>query len=129
MNSTLLVMAGGAMGAAARFHLGRFAFYMAGPNPAIALPWGTLAANLLGGFLMGVLAGVLARSDFAAEPWRLLLGVGLLGGFTTFSAFSLETFLMIERGQWGLALGYALLSVAGSVIALFAGIVLIRWIA
>ena len=125
MNATLLVMAGGAVGAAARYNLGRLVFHWAGPG----FPFGTLIANLLGGLLMGALAGVLARSDFSGEPWRLLIGVGLLGGFTTFSAFSLEVLSMIERGNWGIALGYILLSVIGSVIALFAGLLAVRAIA
>ena len=110
MNATLLVMAGGAMGAAGRYHLGRLVFHLA----PLGYPIGTLVANLTGGLLMGVLAGVLARSNFIDEPWRLLLGVGLLGGFTTFSAFSLEVLNMIERNEWGMAVGYALLSVIGS---------------
>ena len=122
MNATLLVMAGGALGAAGRYHLGRMVFHLGGTG----LPYGTLAANLLGGLLMGVLAGVLARSSFVDEPWRLLLGVGLLGGFTTFSAFSFEVMNMIERGQWGMAVGYALISVVGSVLALFAGLLAVR---
>ncbi|MEP3225916.1 MAG: fluoride efflux transporter CrcB [Parasphingorhabdus sp.] len=122
MNATLLVMAGGAVGAAARYNLGRLLFYWG----ATGLPYATLLANILGGFFMGVLAAMLARSDFVAEPWRLLLGVGLLGGFTTFSAFSLEVLNMIERGNWGIALGYALVSVIGSVLALFMGLMAVR---
>ena len=78
---------------------------------------------------MGVLAGVLARSNFVDEPWRLLLGVGLLGGFTTFSAFSLEVLNMIERSEWGIALIYALVSVVGSVLALFVGLMAVRTLA
>lgn len=125
MNATLLVMAGGAIGAAGRYHLGRLVFHL-GP---MGYPLGTLVANLMGGFLMGVLAGVLARSNFIDEPWRLLLGVGLLGGFTTFSAFSLEVINMIERNEWSMAIGYALLSVVGSVLALFAGLMAVRALA
>ena len=125
MNATLLVMAGGALGAAGRYHLGRLAFHFGGTG----FPYGTLAANLIGGFVMGVLAGGLARSDLVGEPWRLLLGVGLLGGFTTFSAFSLEVLTMIERGEWASATGYALLSVIGSVLALFAGLLTMRVLA
>jgi len=125
MNATLLVMAGGALGAGARYQLGRMVFHLGGTG----FPYGTLAANVIGGFLMGVLAGVLARSDFAEEPWRLLLGVGLLGGFTTFSAFSLEVLDMIERGNWGIAVGYSLVSVIGAVLALFAGLMAVRALA
>ncbi|MEO9635483.1 MAG: fluoride efflux transporter CrcB [Parasphingorhabdus sp.] len=125
MNATLLVMAGGAIGAAGRYHLGRLVFQL-GP---MGYPLGTLVANLMGGVLMGVLAGVLARSNFVDEPWRLLLGVGLLGGFTTFSAFSLEVINMIERNEWSMAIGYALLSVVGSVLALFAGLMAVRALA
>lgn len=117
----LLVMAGGAVGSAGRYLVGKLALGWLGPN----YPWGTLAANLLGGFLMGLLAGVLARIG-GTEQTRLLLGVGALGGFTTFSSFSLETVLMVERGQWGMALAYALVSVTGSVLALFAGLYLVR---
>ncbi|WP_430426819.1 fluoride efflux transporter CrcB [Parasphingorhabdus sp.] len=125
MNPTLLVMAGAAIGAAARYHLGRLLFHLGGPG----FPYGTLAANLLGGLLMGLLIGTLARSNFVDEPWRLFLGVGLLGGFTTFSAFSLEVLNMIERGQWTIAIGYALISVIGSVLALFTGLLAVRAIA
>jgi CrcB protein len=124
MTNIFLVMAGGAVGAALRYQLGRMASALLGT----ALPWGTLIANLAGGLAMGVLAGWLARSH-AAEPWRLLLGVGVLGGFTTFSAFSLETFQMIERGQAGLALGYILLSVVGAIGALALGLFAVRSVA
>ncbi|MEM8918415.1 MAG: fluoride efflux transporter CrcB [Pseudomonadota bacterium] len=125
MNATLLVMAGGALGAGARYNLGRLLLHWAGPG----FPYGTLAANLLGGLLMGVLVGVLARDSVTGESWRLLLGVGLLGGFTTFSAFSLEVMNMIDRGAWAVAAGYALLSVIGSVVALFAGLLAVRAVA
>lgn len=115
-------MAGGALGAALRFLLGRFAIHQLGPG----FPWGTMTANLMGGLAMGILAGILARYGSHNEGWRLFLGVGLLGGFTTFSAFSLETFDMIERGAISMAAGYALLSVIGSVAALFVGLWLVR---
>ena len=117
-------MLGGAVGAGARHLVGRTALLVAGPN----LPWGTLTVNLAGGLLMGVLVGGLSRFG-GGENARLLLGVGVLGGFTTFSAFSLDLMLMIERGAWPLALGYALLSVAGSVAALAAGLGLMRALA
>lgn len=121
MNQLLLVMAGGALGSGARYGVGRAALAAFGPG----YPWGTLAVNLLGGFAMGLLAGLVSRLA-SAEEWRLLFGVGLLGGFTTFSAFSLDMVNMIERGTPGTAAGYALLSVTGSVAALFAGLALTR---
>lgn len=90
-------------------------------------PHGTFVANVVGGLLMGVLAGFLAhRGGADQERLRLLLGVGVLGGFTTFSAFSLETALMIERRNYGQAFGYTLASVVLSVTALFLGLLLAR---
>lgn len=124
MINLFLVMGGGAAGAALRYLLGRFVGQV---SVGAAWPWGTFAANLIGGFLMGVLAGWLARgSSVPGEPLRLLLGVGVLGGFTTFSAFSLETMLMIERGQVMLATGYAVASVVGAVGALALGLGVMR---
>lgn len=123
MPSILLVMAGGAIGAALRFLLGRFTLHQFGPG----FPWGTLGANLIGGLAMGVLVGLLARfGGNWAEGWRLFIGIGLLGGFTTFSAFSLEAVNMIERGEIGIAASYALVSVLGSVAALFVGLWAVR---
>lgn len=111
MQNTLLVMAGGAIGAACRYQLGRLMTHAMGPG----YPWGTLAANLLGGLAMGLLVGVLGRFIDGGEAIRLLLAVGVLGGFTTFSSFSLEVMLMLERGQMVQGLGYVLLSVVGAV--------------
>ncbi len=116
-----LVMAGGAIGAGARFLVGRAALAALGPG----WPWGTLAVNIAGGLLMGLLAGALLRID-GGEAWRLLLGVGVLGGFTTFSAFALETVTMIERGALVAAAGYVALSVTGAIGALFAGLAMAR---
>ena len=120
----LYVMVGGAVGSGARYLTGRAMLSLLGPD----YPFGTLAVNLIGGLLMGVLVGVLARNT-ASETWRLLLGVGVLGGFTTFSAFSLDIVTMIERGAIGVAFGYVLVSVIGSVAALFAGLSAVRAVA
>ncbi len=87
---------------------------------------GTWIANLLGGLLMGVLAGTLARTVDGGEPLRLFLGVGVLGGFTTFSAFSLESYNMILRGELLFAAAYAVSSVAGSILMLYCGVMLTR---
>jgi CrcB protein len=119
----ILVAAGGASGAVARYGLGLWA----GRTLGTELPFGTFIANLLGGLLMGLLVGWLAfRGDADQERWRLLLGVGALGGFTTFSAFSLETALMIERRHWEIAAIYVTASVLLSVAALFVGLFLGR---
>ncbi len=120
MTSLFPVMLGGALGAAARYLAATALATKAG-----GWPLGTFAVNLLGGFLMGLLAALVLKGS-ASESARLFLGVGVLGGFTTFSAFSLEGFQMIARGQWGLAVGYALASVIGSIAALSLGFALVR---
>jgi CrcB protein len=125
MPSLLLVMLGGALGSGARHLVGRATLSLFGPN----YPWGTLAVNLIGGLLMGLLAGGLIRFGESGEQWRLLLGVGVLGGFTTFSAFSLDVMNMLERGDWILGLGYILASVVGAVVALALGLGIARSIA
>ena len=122
MNSLLLVMAGGAIGSGARFLTGQATLAAFGPG----WPSGTLTVNIVGSFMMGVLAGILARIGMGGETWRLLLGTGVLGGFTTFSAFALVTANMVERGDPVAALSYVLASVVGGLIALFAGLMIVR---
>lgn len=122
MSPLLLVMAGGAAGAGARYLFGLAAADAMG----LAFPWGTWGVNVIGGFLMGLLVALIPD---ASSSWRLFLGVGLLGGFTTFSAFSLEMFDMIWRGEPVLAGAYAVSSVAGSVVALLIGVSLGRVLA
>lgn len=120
MTRLLIVAAGGALGAVARYGVGRLL-------PAAGWPWATLTVNLVGGLLMGLLAGWLAfRGGAQGETIRLFAAVGLLGGFTTFSAFSLETALMIEKRQFALASGYVAASVVLSVAALFLGLTIAR---
>jgi fluoride exporter len=121
MKSILFVMVGGALGAALRYGVAR-----ALPVSGSDWPWPTLVVNVFGGFIMGLLATWLLRAGDSGEPMRLLLGVGLLGGFTTFSAFSLEMAMMVERGQVVLAGSYALASVLLALVALFAGLALGR---
>ena len=122
MPNLFLVMLGGAIGAGFRYHLSRVALEQMGA----AFPWGTWIANLLGGLLMGLLAGIALRDGPVDDPLLLFLGVGMLGGFTTFSAFSLEAAQMIQRGELMVAAAYAVSSVAGSVMLLFIGFWLAR---
>ena len=125
MHHLFLVMLGGAIGAGARHLVGRAALALWGPG----FPVGTLAVNVIGGLAMGLLAGWLATRASGDEALRYLLGVGVLGGFTTFSAFSLETVLMLQRNEYGTALFYILASVIFSIAALFAGLQISRAVA
>jgi CrcB protein len=120
MTGFLIVAAGGAIGAALRYGI-------ASLLPATSWPWPTLVANVTGGLLVGVFSGWLAQRGGADnEQIRLFAAVGLLGGFTTFSAFSLETVQMIERGRYGLAGAYCGISVLASIGALFIGLFVAR---
>ncbi|WP_255696720.1 fluoride efflux transporter FluC [Sandaracinobacteroides sayramensis] len=115
----LLVGLGGALGSMARY-----GFYRLLPPPL-----GTMGVNISGGLLMGVMVGWLMARGLQADGSRLFIGMGVLGGFTTFSAFSLDVVQMIERGAWGQAAGYALGSTVLSVAALFLGLAFGRWAA
>lgn len=119
MERILLVALGGAIGSTARYLTGVQAMRLFGA----AWPFGTFTVNVVGGFLMGLLAAWLAhRGDANQENWRLLIGVGVMGGFTTFSAFSLEVALMIQRRDYVGAFIYVFASVMLSIVALFAGL-------
>ena len=118
MPSLLLVMLGGAIGAGLRYGVG----LVAAERLDAEFPWGTFLVNIAGGLGAGLLLGFLIARGETADPWRLFLGAGLLGGFTTFSAFSAETAFMLQRGQFGLAALYVSASVTGALILLFAGL-------
>lgn len=124
MTRLLIVAAGGALGAVARYGVGAWTLRL---FPTAQWPWATLAVNVVGGLLMGLLAGWLAfRGGVNSESLRLFAAVGVLGGFTTFSAFSLEAALMIERRQLAMAGGYVAASVVLSIVALFIGLMVAR---
>ena len=125
MYHLLLVAAGGAIGAAMRHLTNLAAIRLLGP----AFPWGTLTVNLAGSFAMGVFIEVLARRFGASNELRLFVATGMLGGFTTFSAFSLDVAVLYERGAVASAFGYAAASVILSIAALFAGLWLARTLA
>jgi CrcB protein len=124
--ATVNVAIGGAFGAALRYQTGRAMTGWLGAPAMSVFPWATLAVNALGSLLIGLLFGWLARAGQSGDQLRLLLGVGLLGGFTTFSAFSLELVVLIERGQFTIAALYAFLSIALGVTGLFLGLTLTR---
>jgi CrcB protein len=116
MFNFLLVALGGGIGAA-----GRYGVSLAMPLKPGEWPWATFSVNVAGSLAIGVLAGWLSSRGDAAESWRLFLGVGVLGGFTTFSAYSLETLRMIERGEWPAAAFYVLGSIVAGLAAVAIG--------
>jgi fluoride exporter len=118
----LLVFVGGGLGASLRHTVNIACARCIG----VAFPWGTLIINITGSIVMGLIAGYLAFKGEASQPWRLFLMTGVLGGYTTFSAFSLDTALLYERGAVGLAAAYVLGSVLLSIAGLFAGLALVR---
>ena len=91
-----------------------------GRSDAGAFPWHTLGVNAAGALLLGLLMAVLPDGD-GAEAWRLFLGVGVLGGFTTFSTFSYETLSLAQHGAWASAVGYVLASVVLALSCVAAG--------
>ena len=122
VQTVLMVGAGGAVDAMGRFMLGRIMFQAMGPG----FPWGTFVANVIGALFMGMLVELFAVKLTVSHNLQAALTAGVLGGFTTFSAFSLETALMIQRNEWLGAVSYAALSVVLCVGALFLGMAMIR---
>src|ERR1700752_3393019 len=120
--SYLLVFVGGGLGATLRHLINLTCARCMGTG----FPWGTFIINITGSTAMGLIAGYLAFKGQASQAWRLFLMTGILGGYTTFSAFSLDTALLYERGELGLAAAYVLGSVVLSIAGLFDGLALIR---
>ncbi|MGE3148093.1 MAG: fluoride efflux transporter CrcB [Pseudorhodoplanes sp.] len=120
--NTLIVFVGGGLGAALRHGINVASQRLLGAS----FPWATLFENVTGSLVMGLLAAYFAFKGDASQPWRLFLTTGILGGYTTFSAFSLDAVSLYERGAVGLAALYVLASVALSIAGLFAGLALAR---
>lgn len=124
MNAQLVlaVALGGAIGSVARLLVG----FGAAKAFGLAFPWGTLIVNIAGSFLIGALVEAFALRWSPPQAWQVFLTVGLCGGFTTFSTFSLDVYALVQRGEVPLAAAYAASSVALSVGALLAGLYLVR---
>jgi CrcB protein len=125
MNNLLMVAAGGAAGASARHLVGVVSLRAFGSG----FPVGTMVVNVVGCLVMGIIAGLFATRIQGSESLRLLLATGFLGGFTTFSAFSLDFTVLWERGETGLAVAYVAASVGLSIAALALGLWLVRTLA
>src|SRR6195952_3554549 len=122
MRNYLLVFIGGGLGSSLRHTINMASSRLLGT----AFPYHTFIINISGSIVMGLIAGYLAFKGEASQPWRLFLMTGILGGYTTFSAFSLDAALLYERGEIGLAVFYVLGSVVFSILGLFAGLALVR---
>ena len=122
MTGFLLVFLGGGLGAALRHGVN----LLSARGLGTAFPYATLIENVSGSLAMGLLAGYFAFKGDASQPMRLFLATGVLGGYTTFSAFSLDTVLLWQRGEAALAASYVLGSVALSIGGLVAGLALAR---
>ena len=125
MKLVLVIAAGGGLGAVARYLLAGQVTRLLGSQ----FPWGILVVNVVGSFAMGVLIELMARFWSASPEARAFLAVGVLGGFTTFSSFSLDAALLIERGSLAPAAAYVLGSVGLSILGLFAGLAVVRGLA
>jgi len=121
----ILVAVGGAIGSLLRYYVGLSAVRVAGPN----FPWGTLTVNIVGCFLIGLIAEMITLKYGEAVPLRLLLITGFLGGFTTFSAFFLDTIVLMENGNVAGAVVYVVASVGISLVAVLGGLALARSLA
>ena len=125
MKVVLMVAMGGAIGSSMRYLVGVWATRLFGFN----FPWGTMIVNIMGSFIMGVLVSLLALRFSVGNEVRAFLAVGLLGGFTTFSSFTLDAVYLLEKKQYSHALSYMSVSVIGGLLALFLGLYLARLLA
>lgn len=125
MNAILLVASGGAIGSVLRYLTGLAMTRLFGA----AFPYGTLVVNVVGGLIMGLFIEVLTRRFQGSEELRLFVAIGILGGFTTFSSFSLDVVLLWQRGETASAAFYVLISVVLSICAVFLGLWLARTVA
>jgi CrcB protein len=124
VQALLAIAVGGAAGSVARY----LSVAWCGRLCGAGFPWGVLAVNVAGSCVMGVIVGLLARTGPVSEPMRLLLTTGFLGGFTTFSSFSLDAVLLAERGDWAGLAFYVVGSVALSILALILGMRVVAWV-
>lgn len=124
--ASLLVAIGGGIGSWLRFVVGRGWTAALGPVRAGLFPYGTLTVNVLGSLAMGLLIGWLARFGSHGESTRLFIAVGVLGGFTTFSSFSLDFATLVQRGEIGTAMFYVALSLVAGLGGLFLGLSIMR---
>jgi len=122
MLNILLVAVGGAIGSIGRYLVGLWATRLAGPN----FPWATLTVNIVGAFAIGLFVEMIARRFDASAEMRVFIVTGIIGGFTTWSSFTLDAVVLFERGALGLSALYLLASLLVSFAAIFAGLALGR---
>jgi CrcB protein len=121
MNNLLFVAIGGALGASMRYGITLLMISLLGKG----FPYATLMVNVIGSFFMGILFSVIEHDMIADLPWRSLFGIGLLGAFTTFSTFSLDTLLLLQHGDWAKAISNILLNVVVCIFAAWLGMQLV----
>ncbi|MBB4120395.1 fluoride efflux transporter CrcB [Martelella radicis] len=124
LSHALIVAAGGALGSVGRYLVGVFAIRLWGPH----FPWGTFVVNIVGSLMIGILVEAVARALNQSADMRMFIVTGFLGGFTTFSSFSLDAMTMIERGDVLHAVAYITASVGLALIAVFAGLAIGRMV-
>ena len=122
MNNILLIAIGGALGSVSRYGCQAW-IYQHYPHP---FPYGTFAVNILGSLLIGLFFGLSEKGNLMSPEWRIFLTTGFCGGYTTFSTFSFETLSLLRNGEFAYAITYVLLSVILGLVAVWAGIFVIK---